>query len=236
MTEFFRFPRTPHLAWLGAGEPRDDKVLAADEARAQLAGDVIVEEKLDGANLGISVGGDGALRAQNRGTFLDLASLHPQFRPLRHWLAMRQVPLADALAGGLMLFGEWCYAKHSIPYTRLPDWFIAFDVYDPSVRRFWSVERRDRLALDLGLAVVPRVAQGRFDLDGITRLLGPSRFADGPAEGVYVRRDQGDYLDRRAKLVRREFTQAIGTHWSRGPIHPNRLAASGPAGALAQPR
>ncbi|MGV3590570.1 MAG: DNA ligase, partial [Gammaproteobacteria bacterium] len=28
MDEFFRFPHTPHIAWLGAGMPRDDKVLA----------------------------------------------------------------------------------------------------------------------------------------------------------------------------------------------------------------
>ena len=67
VSQFFRFPRTPHLAWLGDALPRDDKLLSASEARALLAEDVAVEEKLDGANLGISVGADGKLRAQNRG-------------------------------------------------------------------------------------------------------------------------------------------------------------------------
>ena len=74
MSTFFRFPHTPHLAWLGAGTPRDDKVLAADEAAALLAGEVVVEEKLDGANLGISLAEDGALRLQNRGQYL-----HPPY-------------------------------------------------------------------------------------------------------------------------------------------------------------
>lgn len=225
MTEFLRFPRTPHLAWLGAGEPRDDKVLAADEARKLLGHEVTVEEKLDGANIGISIGPDRALRVQSRGAFLDLTSLHPQFRPLRHWLDVRRPQMTDALASGLNLFGEWCYAKHSIHYTRLPDWFIAFDVYDLSAGRFWNVRRRDEFAHRFGFAVVPRVAQGRFDLEGIKRLLGPSRFAGGPAEGVYVRRDRGDHLEQRAKLVRAEFTQTIGTHWSRAPIQPNQLAS-----------
>lgn len=224
MTDFFRFPRTPHLAWLGAAEPRDDKLLTAEEVRDLLSREVVVEEKLDGANLGISVGADGALRFQNRGSFLDLASLHPQFRPLRHWLAVHQRPLSDTLAGGQILFGEWCYARHSIHYTRLPDWFIAFDVYDPPAGHFWSVPRRDALIQGLGLAGVPCLARGRFDRQGLERILGPSRYADGPAEGIYVRRDEGDHLEQRAKLVRAEFTQAIGAHWSRGQVRPNQLA------------
>ena len=52
---FFRFPHTPHLTWLGLGEPRDDKVLSGDEALALLSADVVLEEKLDGANLGFSL-------------------------------------------------------------------------------------------------------------------------------------------------------------------------------------
>jgi hypothetical protein len=69
--DFFRFPHTPHLAWLGEGSPRDDKVLFASEVTALLAGNVVVEEKLDGANVGLSLTPDGGLRAQNRGQYLD---------------------------------------------------------------------------------------------------------------------------------------------------------------------
>ena len=47
VSQFFRYPRTPHLAWLGEGIPRDDKLLSASEARDLLAEDVVVEEKLD---------------------------------------------------------------------------------------------------------------------------------------------------------------------------------------------
>jgi hypothetical protein len=52
---FFRFPHTPHLAWLGQGEPRDDKVLSADGSLNLLSADVVLEEKVDGANLGFSL-------------------------------------------------------------------------------------------------------------------------------------------------------------------------------------
>ena len=70
MNDFFRFPHTPHLAWLGEGSPRDDKVLSPVEAAELLEAHVLVEEKLDGANLGFSIGPDGAVRAQNRGQYL----------------------------------------------------------------------------------------------------------------------------------------------------------------------
>ena len=83
---FFRFPHTPHLAWLGEGLPRDDKVLLPIEVMALLAGNVVVEEKLDGANVGLSLTPDGILRAQNRGQYL--AEPHAgQFARLPAWLA-----------------------------------------------------------------------------------------------------------------------------------------------------
>lgn len=226
MTQFFRFPHTPHLAWLGAGQPRDDKVLAPEEARELLGGEVLVEEKVDGANLGLSIDDDGELRAQNRGAYIDLDAPHGQFKPLRRWIDARRDQLADALFPDLMLFGEWCHAVHSVQYTRLPDWFLAFDVYDRATGEFWSAARRDALVGGLGLALVPRLGAGRYDLRALTTMLGRSRLCDGPAEGLYVRRDEGNRLAARAKLVRREFVQAIDEHWSRRTLQTNALASN----------
>lgn len=224
-TAFFRFPHTPHIAWLGEGQPRDDKVLALPEAHKLLSHELIVEEKVDGANLGLSVDDSGVLRAQNRGAYLDLSLPKEQFKPLKRWLAPRADVLADALFPDLMLFGEWCYAVHSVRYTRLPDWFLAFDIYDRTNGEFWSVARRDTLAAKLGLEVVPRLGSGRFDLPKLKALLGESRLADGPAEGLYVRHSAGDNLNARAKLVRREFVQAIDEHWSKKVLVTNALAS-----------
>lgn len=142
----------------------------------------MVEEKVDGANVGFSVDDRGALRAQNRGAFIERDRADPQFKPLFRWIQPRRQALVDALAPDLMLFGEWCYAVHTVRYTKLPDWLLAFDVYDRARGEFWSIERRDGLARRLGLALVPRVAAGRFDLDGVKRLLGPSRVGETPAE------------------------------------------------------
>ena len=45
---FFRFPHTQHTAWLGEGQPRDDKVLSSAEAADLLARVVILKEKAAG--------------------------------------------------------------------------------------------------------------------------------------------------------------------------------------------
>jgi hypothetical protein len=224
VTAFFRFPRTPHLVWLGDNQPRVDKVLAPHEVRELLAHDVVVEEKVDGANLGFSVDEHGTLRVQNRGTYLDRDASHGQFNPLKRWLHLRQTKMAEVLFPNLILFGEWCYAVHSVRYTRLPDWFLAFDVYDRARGDFWSASRRDALAAQLGLSIVPRLGTGRFDVAELRALLRNSELGDGPAEGLYVRRDEGDHLVARAKLVRREFTQVIDDHWSKRALATNSLA------------
>jgi hypothetical protein len=222
--DFFRFPHTPHLAWLGAGAPRDDKVLAPAEITALLAHTLVVEEKVDGANLGFSVSEDGELRAQNRGSFLAKESAHPQFKPLWRWIARHHDALVDTLWPDLMLFGEWCHAVHSIRYDRLADWFLGFDVYDRKSGGFWDTTRRDNLLTGLGLHAVPRLGRGTFDLRALTSKLGRSSLTDGPMEGLVVRQEADGRTVARAKLVHAAFTQAIDTHWSKGALVRNELA------------
>lgn len=228
---FHRFPHTPHIAWLGTSQPRDDKVLSPAEAAELLSGDVVIEEKLDGANLGFSLGAAGELRVQNRGQYL--AEPHGgQFARLPQWLAIHGSGMGDVLLEhadrGLMLFGEWCAARHSLDYTRLPDWFLLFDVLETTTHRFWSSTRRDALAAQLGLATTPRLASGRFKLAELTAKVDswPSRFRDGPLEGIVVRRESAEWCESRAKLVRTDFTQAIGEHWRHRRLEWNRLATA----------
>jgi ATP-dependent RNA circularization protein (DNA/RNA ligase family) len=229
MSGFFRFPHTPHLAWLGDGRPRGDKVLSPHAAAALLAGPVVVEEKVDGANLGFSVTPEGDLLCQNRGAYLTPDTSHRQFRPLWPWLAPRREALIDALWPNLILFGEWCVAVHSVHYDRLPDWFLGFDVYDREAEMFWDTGRRNVLFAELGLSSVPQVSSGATTLPQLLDVLGPSSLGGAPMEGLVVRRDTDDSLTSRAKLVRATFTQAIETHWSRGPFRRNALASGAPS-------
>ncbi len=228
MSDFFRFPHTPHLAWLGQGAPRDDKLLTPDEVDELLAGDVVVEEKIDGANLGISVGPDGLLRAQNRGAYLP-QPYSGQFSRLTSWLGQHAHVLTGLLGDDLILFGEWCAAKHSLDYSALPDWFLLFDVYDRSEERFWSTSRRNNLDGALELPVVPKLYEGRATLPLLKELLrdSKSRYRQGPPEGIVVRKENPLWCESRAKLVRAEFVQTISEHWRSRQIEWNRVGQEG---------
>lgn len=225
---FFRFPHTPHLAWLGQGSPRGDKVLTPKQVSALLADAVVVEEKLDGANLGLSVSPQGALRAQNRGQYL-VEPFVGQFSRLGPWLAQRRRALLDHLTPGLILFGEWCAARHSLHYAGLPDWYLVFDVYDREAGQFWDTVRRDALVKTLGLECVPTLHRGMVTQASLRALLESTQscYRSGPPEGIVIKREGGGWTLSRAKLVRAEFTQAIGAHWRNRSIEWNRVAISG---------
>ena len=224
MSSFFRFPHTPHLAWLGQGSPRDDKVLCPSEAEGLLSREVIIEEKLDGANVGLSFDNDGSVRVQNRGQYLE-SPFYGQFSRLASWLSEHEEGLISELDEHMILFGEWCAVRHSVGYSHLPGWFVAFDVYDRREERFWSTKRRNALAVRLGLASVPVLFEGKTKLEKLQQLLikTPSAFAQGSMEGVVVRQEDSDWLQNRAKLVRPDFTQAITAHWSRRRMDLNQL-------------
>jgi len=221
---FVKFPRTPHLIWLGETPPRNDKLLDAAAAKELLRHPLSVEEKMDGANLGLSLATDRRVRAQSRGAYLKVGTAG-QWEPLWRWLAARHRTLAGALGPSLIACGEWCYARHSTYYDRLPDWFLLFDVYDRDVERFWSRERRDSLAREAGLSTVPLLTTGTFGLSDLQKLLGDSRFGAADSEGLYLRWDEGDWLVARAKIVRPGWVMVSDAHWSSWPLKTNRLAA-----------
>lgn len=221
---FVKFPRTPHLVWLGKSPPRGDKLMPASETDEWLRRPMSAEEKVDGANLGLSLG-TGRLRAQSRGHYLDPRTAG-QWKPLWRWLALREDRLRASLAPSIIAFGEWCYAEHSVLYDSLPDWFLLFDIYDRRERRFWSRLRRDEWASDAGLRTVPLIATGVLGLPALRKLLGPSHLGSAPAEGIYVRWDDGDWLAKRAKVVRPRWVMVSDDHWSSDALKTNRLRNS----------
>lgn len=220
--DFFKFPSTPHLATLPDVDVRDDKVLSPSARDAFLKQPLVIEEKMDGANLGISFDNEGNLLAQNRGAYLFLPG-SGQWKKLGEWLATRNNLFFECLSDRFILFGEWCYAQHSVVYDKLPDWFLGFDLYDKEKGRFFSSERRDRFFKKINIASVPIIGRGHFTYTQLIQLLIQSKFSTEPVEGLYLRIDEGDWLAQRAKLVRPAFVQSMHQHWSRSKIKNNQL-------------
>ncbi|KAI9031284.1 hypothetical protein DFJ74DRAFT_655222 [Hyaloraphidium curvatum] len=231
-----KFPRTPHLFHTGGTAVSSDDILL-DDLAPFLGHELTVEEKADGANLALSLS-TGTLRAQNRGRAVD-ASTHRQFSNLGAWAAERSAALWEVLGGtDRVLYGEWMRARHSMAYDRLPDWFLAVDVWDPKAGGFLSVEARDALIARAnaaaeesgqpGICTIRRVARRSFSCrEELAELLEATRsaYCEGPAEGLYFRLDDGPLLVRRAKLVRPDFIQGIDEHWTKKEFEKNSLAA-----------
>lgn len=229
-----KFPRTPHLLNLGAAT-EDDQVFSDFDIRGPLT----VEEKIDGANLGISLDVDGQLRVQNRSHWISAAD-HMQFKPLATWLDTHRDALVRLLSQDgtflerYILYGEWMAAKHSIHYTQLPDRFIAFDLYDRVTHRFVSSTVLDSALCGSAIKKVPVLLQlgegQRLTRDQILRMIeGPSAYADSAGtrrEGVYVRFEDRTrtYTTNRGKVVRGDFI-AGNEHWSRGQMVWNRVVS-----------
>ncbi|KAG9564019.1 hypothetical protein KCU71_g6981, partial [Aureobasidium melanogenum] len=226
-----KFPRTRHLFNIGSAS-RDDLILSASDAQAFLqASDsstiVVVEEKVDGANLGISLDSSGAFKVQNRSHYVNSKS-HAQFKKLDKWLDDHYEGLSIALdavnsqPGRWILYGEWLYAKHSIYYTTLPDLFLAFDLFDTETCTFLS---RDALSEKLRGTNIHQVAQLELSSLDEQSLLDvvrtrKSSFYDGVIEGVYLRRQKDGKTVDRAKIVRSDFL-AGDEHWNRRGVTPN---------------
>lgn len=100
---------------------------------------------------------------QNRGHVVHHTS-HAQFKPLKKWLAKHRTELCNVLTPDQhILFGEWCYAKHTVPYNQLPNTFVAFDVYDRLAQKFYSTKRRNNFLSQTTIPVIANVPLSNKD-------------------------------------------------------------------------
>lgn len=232
-TKLLKFPRTPHALNLGAAT-RDDKILPESDLHHIFAKSshlsVIIEEKIDGANMGISICKDtDRFLVQNRSHFIS-CKYHPQFAPLDKWLHQHSNDLWSILIPGQhILYGEWVYATHSVSYDNLPGWFICYDLYDRVSRTFASRAVLASLLASTNIPHVPLVYEGSISSTDqlISLMKGPSAYSNNNhREGIVIRviDPKTDALQLRAKLVRPDFI-AGNERWDRSSkLEVNKLA------------
>lgn len=218
---FFKFPSTPYIE-TDISIQRNDKILSQNEVRNILSKPVTIEEKIDGANLGISFDYNGEIQLQNRGSYL-MEPFEGQWKPLNNWINCHEDKMFDVLMDKFILYGEWCYAKHSVYYDNLPDWFIGFDIFDINKRRFLSVQQRNIMLDQMNVKIVPKLGFGMYDVCDLSIFFQKSKYGRDYCEGIYIRQDEDGYLKYRAKMVRKEFKQKILVHWSKGKIQCNKV-------------
>lgn len=218
------YPRTPHL-WPVPGSA-GRLVLPPDEAQRWLQVPIVVEEKLDGANVALWFEEPGSeLRVASRGG-PEARDRAGQLGRLRAWSAERRHELGQLLKGGWALYAEWLWLEHGVHYDRLSDLLVALDLWHPE-RGFAPLEERDRRCQEAGLVLPPRLFQGVLGSHQRLRdLIQQSRFSSSQsAEGLILR--TGDSA--RCKLVAAGHVRRSDEDWLSERKH-NEVAAGHPTG------
>jgi hypothetical protein len=175
MPTLHKYPRTHHLegSRLQPGDEDSQSI-----PFAALAGRfLVIEEKLDGANAGISFDAAGRLWLQSRGHFLTGGVREKHFDLFKRWAHGHADALRAVLGQGFVLYGEWLYAKHTVFYDRLPHYYLEFDILNTATGTFLATNERRCLLAGLPIVSVPVLQSGRCsDLAELTALLGPSLY------------------------------------------------------------
>lgn len=213
-----KYPRTPYL-WSHPSMGTEDRALEPTATFEWFTEPVLVEEKLDGANVTLWQQ-DGRLRVAPRGG-ADASDRGRQLGRLRAWVGERTVPLMQATSGGQVLYGEWLWVRHGVAYDALPDWFILLDVWREG--EMFPPRERETVAVASDLILPPVRFEGVLGSpERLTRLFGPSAFGAPRAEGLVLRLPDG----RRCKVVDPEFSRL--RRWD--PDVHNRVVDQCPGG------
>jgi hypothetical protein len=232
--DFNKYPRTPHL--FGSKGTDDDKHLGRRVSQAFAADpSLVVEEKIDGTNVGIHFTSAGRMVLQCRGHEIT-EGMHPQYDLFKQWVSVKRALFETMLDDRRILYGEWMYARHSVHYRALPHYFFEFDIFDKDGGCFLDLKTRLQILEGSGLQTVPVIHRGTASEDQLRELIGPSAFGatfenpvsgrpDDRMEGLYLRTEADGVVTGRAKIVRPEFVEKIkqSEHWQQQRMVPNLL-------------
>jgi hypothetical protein len=182
-----KFPRTQHIQ--GSRLQRGDHDLEAVPWEELAGKHLVITEKCDGANVGVSFSEDGKLLLQSRGHYLRGGPREKQFDVLKQWATARQDELFCILGSRYVMYGEWLYARHTCFYDALPHYFMEFDVLDTENDVFLSTVARDKLLRFASDVVVPVtvLAYGKFSaLKELQAMIGRSKFITDNRVGVFL--------------------------------------------------
>lgn len=237
MDKIYKYPRTRHIegSRLQTGD-EDLKIVKFEEIKDKF---IVIEEKVDGANCGISFDENEKLYLQSRGHYLNGDYGEKHFELLKTWANCHKTKLYELLGNRYIMYGEWLYAKHTVFYDELAHYFMEFDIFDKKTEKFLSTEkRREMLKNYKFIKSVLVLYEGKVQsLKELAAFLGHSNFKSPNnkkilkerceklnlsfeiakrqtdntdlMEGLYIKVESKDKVVNRLKYVRSSFTNTI---------------------------
>jgi len=221
------YPSVRHLPW--NPNAKSDKIATKQEFFDAIAGDkkIFVQEKIDGANCGMGfLDGYPVVRTRTKilrkGQELKNNS-QKQFASAWNWMHDRKDRF-DKLkeAGPYTVYGEWMIQQHGMFYDNLPEWFVAYDLFDYEKCHFVDPGKANSILKNCNFSVIPFELNPAFfftaDLSIPSSHMSsnlfeafannPSNFAvNAKREGIVVKISDGEYVTDQFKMVRQGFDQ-----------------------------
>ena len=206
-TEYYKYPRTPHLPW-SPGADEDDIII--DTVDAFVGKEVVVTEKMDG---------ECTTMYKNH---IHARSTTSSYHPSRTWVQALHAQVGYRLQDNQRICGENMFWVHSIVYTSLKSYFLMFNMWEDDTCLSW--DDTVKYAEKLELTMVPVLYRGVFDEDVIKALWSDDKY--DTMEGYVVRLadsfKRDDFQQSIAKFVRKGHVQT-DEHWMRSGGELNML-------------
>ena len=208
-----KYNRTYHLPF-SPGSTSDDRI--AEDMSGLIGQDIVITEKLDGENTGMTRGG---VYARSHAAY----TTSPWSREVRQLHDIIKFDIPE----DLFIFGENMEGIHSIEYTNLTSYFYIFGIRDNNIWIPWK-DVEDWAYL-LNIPTVPVLFKGVVNSEKELKTLVESLVKQpsslgGPREGIVVRNaslfHNDDFKDNVMKWVRKGHVQTT-SHWTRNWVKAN---------------
>lgn len=210
-TPYIKYPRTYHLPW-SPGCTADDRVLT--DTSFFEGKEVVVTVKMDGENTTMY------------SDHIHARSIDSANHPSRNWVKGYHAKVAYQIPSGWRVCGENLFAAHSIRYSSLPSYFLAFSIWDEFNRCLSWDDTLEWCEL-LELQSVPVLYRGVWSEEEV-RKLATSEYSGNECEGYVVRVansfSYGDFRKAMAKYVRAGHVKT-SHHWRFAAIRQNHLTS-----------
>ena len=199
MTELPQFLKYPKIKAFGS--PENSEVLNDD---------IVVEEKLDGANCAVRKY-NGELLLSSRNRYL-IDNPDKSFNRFIAWVEAKDW---SELPEGYVVYMEYM-RKHTLEYTDLPDLCVGLDVFVIKENKFLNLDEKHDLLNKLEIIPVPVLFTGKVtSYEELKQYIKKSNYSTIDMEGIVIKNyttqwDTTYRVDRQcAKIVRDEFKEQM---------------------------
>ena len=204
------FHRITHLSKEISQMTHDDIVL---DNNIKFPLECYVQEKIDGANMGVSFNDGPVLRNREhilrKGYSKIKTNAKKQFTPAWNWLHEHEKDIRKIekmWQSPISIYGDWMFFQHSLYYDKLPDTFMAYDIWSVEDNKYLAPNIVANLLLETNICFM---APEKVTFNTIQEIIDfserDSEYRTGLREGIVIKIAENEFLKDTFKVVKTRF-------------------------------